>query len=119
MLRIPVRIRVTVQVAADHGLRLVPLGDRHRDNGTGTSNIGVVADEVDEIGTLHQQLRHDCVVVVASGQVAINARLGFGLALSMGIVRIECLRAEAAGRRRLATGLDKLDKIGGIYAGCR
>ena len=87
----PVRVGVLVQVAADDGLRFVPLGDLHRIDPTVATNPGVVADEVDEIGSVHQQLRHDGIVVAVLGEVAVLAHLRFCLTHRVRKVRVECL----------------------------
>jgi len=50
-----------------------------------------VAHKVDVVGTQHQQLRHDCIVVVVFRQMAFGTGLGFRTPLGMGIVRIKCL----------------------------
>ncbi len=91
----PVRIGVAVQIAADHGLRFVPLGDLHRADAAVFADPCVVADEVDELRAEQQRLRHDGVVVVVLGDVAVVAILGFGLAFGVRIVRREGLRRVA------------------------
>ena len=99
---VPVRVGVAVQVAADHRLRLVPFGDLHRLDVALLAHPGVEADEVHEVGSLQQQLRHDRVVVALVGDVAVGAALGLGLPLGVRVVRREGLRGEAArGDRRL------------------
>ena len=81
------RIGVAMQVAADDGLRLVPLGDVDRLDAACLADPGVEADEVDEVGPLQQQLGHDRVVVVVLRQMAVGAGLGLGLALGVRVVR--------------------------------
>ena len=67
-----------VQRAADDRLRLLALGYFDRFKALfALGDPAILADEVDEIGALHQQLRHDGVVVVLLGQMAIGAGLGF------------------------------------------
>ena len=51
-------------------------------------------------------LRHDRVVVVGLGQMAVVAVLGFGLALGVRVVRRECLRRIAGGRDRRLLDVD-------------
>ena len=106
--RMPVRIGVALQVAADHRLRLVPFGHLHRADALLGAHPGVQADEVDEVGSLQQQLRHDGVVVVGFRQVAVGAGLGFGLALGVRVVRREGLAGEAAGGDRCLLHVDAL-----------
>ena len=61
---VPVGVRVAVQVAADHRLRLLPFGHLDGAHALFLADPRVEADEVDEVGSLQQQLRHDRVVVV-------------------------------------------------------
>ena len=111
---VPVGIGVALQITALDRLRLVPLGDGGRLDMAGLADPRVVADEIDEIGSLQQQLGHDGVVVVRFRDVAIAARLGLFLALGVRVMRRERLRGKAAGRdRRLlninffAVGVDR------------
>ena len=99
-------IGVFVQVAADHRLRLVPFGDAHRLDVALLADPGVVANEIDEIGPEQQQLRHDRVVVVFFGDVAVGAGLGLGAPLGVGIMRRESLARIAGGRNRRLLHID-------------
>ena len=102
VLREPVGIRVLVQVAADHRLRFLPFRDLHRGNLLFLADPRVVSDEVDEVGPLQQELRHDRVVVILPRDVAVAAGLGFGSPLGVRIMRRERLRREPGrGDRRL------------------
>ena len=91
-----------MQIAADHRLRLIPLGHRDAADLAVAANVRVVADEVDEVRAEREQLRHDRVVVVLLRHVTVAAGFRLGLALGVRIVRVECLRAvTACGDRRL------------------
>ena len=96
---VPVGVGVAVQVAADDRLRLIPLGDLHRLDVPLLADPGVVANEADVAGAVHQRLRHDGVVVLVGRQVAVAAGFGFGLALGVWVVRGKGLAGKAAGRR--------------------
>ena len=64
-------IGVALEIGADHRLRLVPFGDPHRLEPAVQPDPGVEADEVDVVGALQQQLRHDRIVVVRRREVAV------------------------------------------------
>ena len=53
-----------LEVGADHRLRLVPFGHPNRLEAAVEADEGVQADEVDEVGALQKQLRHDRIIVV-------------------------------------------------------
>ena len=108
MLGEPVRIGVAMQVGTDHCLRFIPLGHLHPGDVFLTTHPGVVTHQVDETGAVHQQLRHDRVVVVVLRQVAVLAVLGLGLAHSVGEMRVEGLRTVATGRDRRLLDVDLL-----------
>ena len=101
-------VGVVVQEAADHGLRLVPLGDADGRDLAVAADPGVVADEVDELRPQAQELRHDRVVVVRLRQVAIRAGLGLGAPFRVRVVRRHRLRAVAGCRDRRLLGVDPL-----------
>ncbi len=56
-------VGVAMQITADHRLGFVPFGDLYGADAAGGADPGVVSHEIDEVGTLQQQLRHDGVVV--------------------------------------------------------
>src|SRR3546814_10573130 len=93
-------IGITVEVAADHRLRLVPFGDAGRLEAVLHSRPDVESDEIDEIGAEQQQLRHDRIIVVGGRQVAVAALLGFGPPYGMREVRREGLARKARRRDR-------------------
>src|SRR3546814_697216 len=93
-------VGVAVEVGAEHRLRLLPFGDPDRLEAVLHPDPGVEADEVHEIGTLEQQLRHDGVVVVRLAQMAVGAGLGLGLAH----------RVREMGREGLARKTDGADR---------
>ena len=116
-----------VERAAEDGLRLLLLG--HRDAGeapVAEADPRVAADEVGVVRPLHQQLRHDGVVVLGLGDVAVGAHLRFvratgagGLAPvprgadgpaadGVGDIRAEGDAAEALRRDRLLLDIDRL-----------
>src|SRR5436853_6103859 len=66
---VPVRVGILVQIAADHGLRLVPFGHLDGTHRSLAPYVSVEAYEVDEVGTQPEQLRHDGIVIVLLGQV--------------------------------------------------
>ena len=100
MLAIEIGVGVLLQIAADDGLRFVPFGDAHGFDTRFGSDPGVQADEVDEIGTEQQQLRHDGIVVIFRRQMTVGTGLGLGFACRVRKVRCEGLRAETAGGDR-------------------
>ena len=100
------RVRITVQVTADHGLWLVPLGDFGCQYSVLETRPGVEPDEVHEIRAQQQQLRHPGVVTAVFRQVAATAGLGFGFARRVRKVRVQCLRAIAAGSDRRLLDVD-------------
>ena len=75
-----------VQRAADDRLRLVALGHHDgRQPVIARADPAVAADEVDEVRPLHQELRHDRVVVVALGEMTVGAHLGVGVPGLIGV----------------------------------
>ena len=64
MIRIPIRIRIAMQITAYDSLRLIPLRDLHSFDMLFFTNPRVIAYEVDETCSVQQQLRHDGIVVV-------------------------------------------------------
>ena len=103
---IPVRIGVFVQITADDGLWFVIFRHLYGLDAAGAADPGVEADEVDEIGTMQQKLRHDGVVVVLFGHMTVGAGLGFRLAHGVGEMRREGLAAEPARRDRRLLDVD-------------
>ena len=98
-----------MQVAADHRLRLVALGHRHRlDAARAGRDVDEAAHEVDEVRALQQQLRHHRVVVAGRRDVAVGAGLGFGLPHRVRHVRVERLTREPFGRHGLLLRVDLL-----------
>ena len=97
-----------MEITPDHRLRLVPLGHAHRLDPVLGPGPGVVADEVHEVGTEQEQLRHDGVVVVVLGDMTIGAGLGLGLALGVREMGREGLGAETAGRDRRLLDINEL-----------
>jgi hypothetical protein len=68
-----------VQAASDDRLRFVTLGYHHRFQSlVAFRHPAVSADEIHQVGALHQELREPGVVVVILGDVAIAAVLGLG-----------------------------------------
>jgi hypothetical protein len=59
------RDNVSVQIAADHGLGLLPLSNLHRFHMAFLTQPGVETDEIDEVCAVQQQLPHDRIVVIA------------------------------------------------------
>ena len=57
------RIGILVQITADNSLRLIPLGDLNSLDRSFATHVSVVANKVDEVGTVAQRLRHNGVVV--------------------------------------------------------
>ena len=106
MLFVPVGVGIAVQIAADHRLRLVPFGDPYALDIGRLADPGVVADEVDEVGPLQQQLRHDRVVVVGFRDMAVGAGLGLGAPLGMRVMRREGLARIARRRDRRLLHID-------------
>src|SRR3546814_10323819 len=62
-------IGIALQIAADHRLRLVPFGHPRRLETILEPRPDVEADEVDEIGSHQEELRHDRIIVVGLRQV--------------------------------------------------
>src|SRR5262249_60061194 len=84
------------------GRRLVALGHGYGvDALLARRDPGEAPDEVDEIGPLHQQLRHDRVVVAGLRDVAVGADLGLGCADGVRHESAERVSAVAFGRNRL------------------
>ena len=78
------RVGKLLQVAADYGLRLVVLGDGDGLEAVAAlADVGVAAQEIDEVRALQQQLRHPGVVIVFARDVAIRAG-------SVSLVRTVC-----------------------------
>ena len=71
-------------------------------------HIDVLAHEVQEVRSLHQQLRHPCVVVTVLRHVAIRAALGLLAPHRMRNIRTECLAAEPWSRNRLLRLVDPI-----------
>ena len=69
-----------MQIGADHRLRFVPFGHPDRFKAFFQANPGMKTDEVDEIRSLQQRLRHDRVVVIGCADMTVGALLGLGLA---------------------------------------
>ena len=88
----PIGVSIFLQIAADYRLRLIPLRDLHRFDIFVAAHPGVIADKVDEVAALQQQLGHDRVVVVIAADMAITAGLGLGGALGMRVMWRERLR---------------------------
>ena len=101
-------IGIFVQIGADHRLRLAPFGDAHRLETLVEPDPGVQPDEIDEVGALQQQLRHDRIVVVGLRQMAVAAGLGLGLPHRVREVRRERLAREARRRDRRLLHIDAL-----------
>jgi hypothetical protein len=99
-------IGVFVQIAADHRLRLVPFGDPYRLDVALLADPSIVADEIYEIRAEQQQLRHDRIIVVLLGDVAIGAGLGLGAPLGMRVVGREGLARKSGGRNRRLLHVD-------------
>ena len=93
-------IGIFVQVGAQHSLRLVKFGDAYRGQPAFKAGPCVHPDKVHEIRTEQKQLRHDRVVVLCFGEVAIGAGLRLGQAHGVREVRREGLRREADGADR-------------------
>src|SRR6185436_18405437 len=93
MLLIPGRIRVAMQVAANHSLRLIPLRHLHGRHTALSSDERIETQEIDELRAEAERLRYDGVVVAVLREMAVAARLRFGLALRVRVVRIHRLRA--------------------------
>ena len=86
MLTVVVGISQPMQRAADDRLRLVTLGDHDgRQPVIARRDPAIAADEVDEVRPLHQELRHDRVVVVVLGDVTVGAHLGVGVPRLIGV----------------------------------
>ena len=100
MFLVIVRICITLEIAANHGLRLIPLGDRRGLDMFTQTNPGVMTHKIDEVRSLQEQLRHDRVVIVLRRNVAIATSLGLFFALGVRVMRRERLRGMAAGRDR-------------------
>ena len=86
-----IRIRILVQVAADNRLRLIPLGDLHGFDAAFGADKGIEANEIDVVGAEPQGLRHNRVVVLGFGEVAIGAGLRFLRAHGVGEMGIDRL----------------------------
>ena len=111
---------------ADHRLRLLLLGHDHaRKPACSEAYPTVSADEIRVVGALHEQLRHDRVVVIVLRHVAVAAHLRFvragavggeiplhggmrAAADGVGHVRAERDAAVALGRDRLLLHVDRL-----------
>ena len=100
MFLVIVRICITLEIAPNHGLRLIPLGDRRRFDMFAQTNPGVMTHKIDEVRSLQEQLGHDRVVIILRRNVAIATSLGLFFALGVRIMRRERLRGMAAGRDR-------------------
>ena len=108
MLRIPVRVGVLVQIAADDGLRLIPLRDLHGLHAFTGTEIGKVAEEVDVVRSQTKRLRHDGVVIAILIQMAIRAGFGLRFTDRVGKVRIDRLRGVPRRRDRRLLDVDFL-----------
>ena len=64
------------------------------------------ADEIDGVGSQEQQLRHDRVVIVHGGDMAIVAGFGFGTPHGVREMRRESLAGKADGRDRRLLNVD-------------
>src|SRR5437016_5360531 len=77
MLLVLIGVGEAVQMAADNRLGLVAFGHRHCvDAASCFTNPGITSHEIDKVGSLHQQLRHQRVVVVVFRYVAVSASPG-------------------------------------------
>ena len=94
--------------AAKHSLRLSTFSGDHRLKRIAGSNVDVSAHEVDEVGSLQEQLGHPGIVVVALRNVAVSAGLRFGRTHRVGHVRIESLTGVTFSRDSLLLRIDPL-----------
>jgi len=97
-----VGIGIAVEVGTEHGLRFFPFG--HTNGGEAAFQPGprVEPHKVDIVRAKQKQLRHDRVVVILGGKVAIRTGLGLGLAHSVREMRGKGLARKAdRGDRRL------------------
>ena len=102
VLRIVRGIRQPVELASDHGLRLVALGDGDRfEPPRPLRHVDVPPEEVIEVRPQHQDLRHPGVVVVAGRDVAVGAGLRLGGPHGVRHERAEGVTGEALGGDRL------------------
>ena len=108
VLRVIVRIRVAVQITADHRLRLIPFGDLHRLDVFFRADPGIETEQSDIAGAVQQGLRQDRVVIVGRRQVAVGAGLGFSLAHGMREMRRERLARVSAGCGRRLLNINTL-----------
>ena len=93
---VEVRIGQTLEIAADHRLGLVGLGDGDRLHPFAPlAHPGETADEVDEVGALGEELGQPGVVVPRGRDVAVGAGLGLPGAHGVRHVGVEGLAAEA------------------------
>src|SRR6266404_6161887 len=110
VLLIVVRVRELMQVAANRGLRLLLLRpDGAVQSLLATADIGISPEKVHRPSAEAKQLRHDRVVVVGFGKMAVGAILR--RAHAAGGVRemgIECLAAVTLGRVGLLLGIHPL-----------
>src|SRR5712672_663282 len=84
-----------LEVAADHRRRLVMLS--HSDGLIALATRGyenIAAHEIHEVRTLEEQLRHPCIVVVSTRDMAIRAAFGFFPSYRVRDKRAECLSTE-------------------------
>ena len=78
-------VDIVVHGAADDGLWFVAFGDGDCEESMfAGGHPCIAADEVHVVGALHQQLSHECIVVIVSGQMAVRA--GFSFAFSANCV---------------------------------
>src|SRR5262244_2408097 len=106
---VPVGICYGVQTAADNGLRLFAFCcDDRLVSLLAFTDVYISADEIVEIGPLHQELGHQRVVVVLCGDVAVGAALGLFATHRMRETRTEGLAAVTLGGNRLLLEIDPL-----------
>ena len=108
MLAIIVGPGIAVQIAADHGLRLVPFGDARRLEPAFEARPIVQSDEIDPVGAKQQQLRHDRIIILILGQVAIRTGLGLLRPHGMREMRGEGLAGETDRADRRLLHIDAL-----------
>src|SRR4030095_7358942 len=78
VIRILLWIGKPVKRRAYHRLRLIAFGDDNCMNPMLAGSDPCVATyEVDPVRALHQQLRHQSIVIVRAREMTISARLGF------------------------------------------
>ena len=101
-------IDIVMHGTADDSLRFIAFGDSDSEQAMFSGGDPcITADEVHVVGALHEELRHEGVVVIVSGEVAIGAGLCFALAAdSMWNIGAEGDSTESFGGDRLLLCVD-------------